>query len=212
MERDYSASELVALLNQQDECDWIEAKGSGKATYYVPGKLLSTPASNLSTPAQNINNDREGELSTPVRGSNLPTSALKDNRLKKNENQSDNAQFFELPTNLESLPTNFRLLSTKLKDISPTEQKAIEQLDRQIQQLPKRINDRKKLESIICSLCELTFFKVSELAHVLNKNEKYLYHNYIKNLLKKGRLVYKYPEMINHPNQAYKTENRKQGK
>lgn len=38
---------------------------------------------------------------------------------------------------------------------------------------------------------------------LLNKREDYLRSKYINELLKEGRLNYRYPEVLSHPQQAY---------
>ena len=36
----YTAKELFELLNEQDECPWIEAKGGGESTHSVMENCL----------------------------------------------------------------------------------------------------------------------------------------------------------------------------
>ncbi len=45
--------------------------------------------------------------------------------------------------------------------------------------------------------------RLQELIVLLNKTEKYISRKYIKPMIDSGDLQYRFPEMINHPNQAY---------
>ena len=45
------------------------------------------------------------------------------------------------------------------------------------------------------------------MADILKRGEKYLLRHYISPLREEGKLEYFYPEMPNHPQQAYKTVN-----
>lgn len=79
-------------------------------------------------------------------------------------------------------------------------------LRNQVLNLKKRESNKEKISSIILSLCRLRPYRLSELALLLNKGDNYISNEYIKPLLGVS-LDYKYPEVINHPNQAYLTIN-----
>src|SRR5690606_18929003 len=113
-----------------------------------------------------------------------------------------------LPTNLNTLPTNLLGLATKLSGYSQERLEGLLEINDRIDLLPKRIKDKAELNKIILDLCEIDSFKLNEIATVIGRNEKYLYQDYIKNLLISKNLNYKYPDMINHPDQAYLTINK----
>lgn len=139
----------------------------------------------------------------------LPTEQLKSTYIKEADNVGSirKKEFVsdKIPTNLKALPTNLNALPTNLSGLSHDSIKKLLDLKKRIDNLPKRINDKSLLEEIILKLCEIQHFKLSELSGIIKKNEKYLYQEYIKSLLEKGKLVHKHPDMINHPEQAYIT-------
>jgi ATP-dependent DNA helicase RecG len=83
----------------------------------------------------------------------------------------------------------------------------LEILDR-IKALNKREHDKGKIETIILDLCNLRALKASEIAGYFQKEESYFKRKYLSNLISEKRLKYLHPEMINHPEQAYLTNNR----
>lgn len=139
----------------------------------------------------------------------LPTDKLKDTYIKLTDKQTDKdiRQTFtdSLPTNFDGLPTNLGSLSTNLSALPAKSIIRLSKLKERLDALPKRINDKEVLKNIIIELCDVHNFKLSELAELIGKNEKYLYQNFIKTLLRSNRLAYKHPDMINHPEQAYYT-------
>ncbi|MDX2247555.1 MAG: ATP-binding protein [Bacteroidia bacterium] len=127
----------------------LDAKGKGKATYYVSGvgigktvRVLSTPLPILSTPL--------AVLSTP------PTERISEN------------------------------------------------LKIRINQLGKRVNDETILIQIIKEMCADDYFKSAEIAEILGKREDYIKRKFLSPMINNGELKYRHPEMINHPEQAYK--------
>jgi ATP-dependent DNA helicase RecG len=48
--------------------------------------------------------------------------------------------------------------------------------------------------------------KASEIAKYLNKGDDYIKRKYLSDMIKEKQLCYLYPEMINHPEQAYKIQ------
>ena len=45
--------------------------------------------------------------------------------------------------------------------------------------------------------------KASEIASYLNKGDDYIKRKYLAEMIQDKELVYLYPEMLNHPEQAY---------
>jgi ATP-dependent DNA helicase RecG len=113
-----------------------------------------------------------------------------------------------LPPDLSTPPPDLSTpppdLSTPPPDLSTPPLKI---LDR-IKALNKREHDKGKIETIILDLCNLRAMKASEIAGYFQKEESYFKRKYLSNLISEKRLKYLHPEMINHPEQAYLTNNR----
>jgi len=62
-------------LRELKEYELLISKGKGKATYYVPGNKLTTPAPDLNTPASGLSTPPPG-LSTPPPGLSTPPPSL----------------------------------------------------------------------------------------------------------------------------------------
>ncbi len=63
---------------------------------------------------------------------------------------------------------------------------------------------RENLKELIKKLCSLGPLQPSELGRILNRNPQYLKSDFLYKMIKKGELVYFYPEQPAHPGQAYK--------
>ena len=111
------------------------------------------------------------------------------------------------------IPTNYPSdLSAPVEPLSaPVENSSVYQLPGEllemIENLPIRISDPTMLKHLILRLCAWKPLKSSEMADILKRGEKYLLRHYISPLREEGKLEYFYPEMPNHPQQAYKTVN-----
>ncbi|WP_233757250.1 RNA-binding domain-containing protein [Algoriphagus sp. AGSA1] len=64
---------------------------------------------------------------------------------------------------------------------------------------------REELEKIILQLCKENFMKKEELAKALGKSESYIRNKILPDLLKRGKLIKRFPFTHNHPEQGYKT-------
>lgn len=109
-----------------------------------------------------------------------------------------------LSTPLPDLSTPPLDLSTPPSGLSTPPQEILER----IKDLNKREHDKGKVESIITDLCKLKPWKASEIAAYFNKEEAYFKRKYLSTLIAEKKLKYLHPEMINHPEQAYITNNR----
>ncbi len=72
-------------------------------------------------------------------------------------------------------------------------------------QLGKKVPSTKLREAII-ALCEWKEMTTSELAAILKRDKKRLVRKYLTPMTKEGLLQYKYPQMLEHPGQAYRTK------
>ena len=79
-----------------------------------------------------------------------------------------------------------------------------EELVQMINSLKKRESNKEKVAEIIVALCKIKPYTLSELSILLNKTDNYISNEYIKPLLG-SKLNYKFPDVVNHPEQAYKS-------
>lgn len=145
----------------------------------------------------------------------LPSSLLKATYQPAAEDTLVGNRPNALPTNLSTLPTNLSALPTNLSalpfDLSALPEDSLGKLSNlmdQINNLPKRINDKSLISELILQLCEIHTFKLNELALIIGRSDKYILREFIKPLLNEKKISYKYPDMINHPDQAYLTTNK----
>jgi ATP-dependent DNA helicase RecG len=109
------------------------------------------------------------------------------------------------PTQLEGKPTQLKDKPTQLKDKST---QLPDELKEKINQLGQNYRSAENTKNMILELCHWKDLSLNQLVTILNKNEKYLKHDFITPLRKHGKLEYTIPEMPNHPKQAYRTVNK----
>jgi ATP-dependent DNA helicase RecG len=73
----------------------------------------------------------------------------------------------------------------------------------QVGQLGQRSRDKDRLRGVLLALCGRRFYRADELARITDRNPEYLQKGYLSPLVAEGRLVYRYPDDPNHPQQAY---------
>ncbi|MFW5758928.1 MAG: hypothetical protein ACOC4J_03650 [Bacteroidota bacterium] len=88
---------------------------------------------------------------------------------------------------------------------TPVREKISNDLADKIDTLGKRVNDETVLTNLIKEICCYGSFKSSEIAELLGKREDYIKRKFLSPMIGAGELEYLYPEMINHPEQAYLT-------
>ena len=67
----------------------------------------------------------------------------------------------------------------------------------------KRINPH-IMKKVILQMCQHEFLTIKELVRYLKRSERTLREEYVKPLVEDKKLMLKYPNNLNHPNQAYK--------
>jgi len=77
-----------------------------------------------------------------------------------------------------------------------------------IKSIKQREKDRDKIKEIIKDVCRTRYYTLIELSIVFDRTIKYLSREFIKPMINSGEIKYKYPEMLKHPKQAYKTINK----
>ncbi len=110
-----------------------------------------------------------------------------------------------LSTPAQHLSTPVEPLSTPPQDLSTPPQ---DLLDR-IEQIKDREHDVEKVKNIIKDLCTFKTMKAIEIAKYLSKGDDYIKRKYLSDMIKDKQLYYLYPEMINHPEQAYLNQENK---
>lgn len=117
-----------------------------------------------------------------------------------------------LSTPVEDLSTGVKNLSAGVKEVStPVEDLSTPALidtsiKEQIDNLKLREHDASKMKNIIIQICQKRAVKAVEIANILGKGEDYIKRKYLTEMIDDGELTYLYPEMKNHPQQAYKTK------
>ena len=151
-----ASNELRALKNQE----LLANKGKGKATYYVPGKLLAVSQHVGGTTIQQVISAPPLEISAPPLEISAP------------------------PLEISAPPL---------------------EISERIAELKKREHDAEKIKDIIVDLCKIRAMKATELAGYFGKGEDYMKRKYLSTMIADKQLQYTYPEMLNHPEQAYKS-------
>ena len=113
-------------------------------------------------------------------------------------------QLGNLSTSLNAASTPLDVASTPVNAFSALADVGISgELKLKIADLGQRVNDMEKLKIIIMEICTDQYFKFTEIARILSKHEDYLKRKFLKPMIERGALEYQYPEMPNHPHQAY---------
>ena len=75
----------------------------------------------------------------------------------------------------------------------------------EISSLRKKEHNFEKVSDLIRKVCSIKSMTSNEIAQIFNKREDYLRRKYLNKLIAEKKLKYLYPEMLNHPEQAYIT-------
>jgi ATP-dependent DNA helicase RecG len=130
------------------------------------------------------------------------------------DSASPTAKTHELPVETHELSAKTHELSAKTHELSAKTHKSLAQ-HHILERLPEKLQlklielgthpGKDKRKEIILEICECGEWSSSEIASLVKiKDPLYLRREYLNKLLKLGKLTYKYPEMPNHPRQAYK--------
>jgi ATP-dependent DNA helicase RecG len=175
----------------------LEMKGKGSATYYVPGSVFpmhvdskreSGPEDKLSLGGANkqplATKTPPPGLKTPARGLKTPPRDLKapPPGLKTPPRSTTTGGELDREVLLEALDMGLR---------------------ERLEKVGRRTADKAWIEDLVVDLCRDRPFRKEELALLFNKREHYFRTKYINRLVQLGRLKYLYPEVLNHPEQAY---------
>ena len=170
------------------------SKGKGKANYYIPGPDLKTELITVSTEPIAVCTEPNA-LSTESNSHNTEPIAL-----------STEPGGFNTEANLLT-PDDYELLSKETNVID--RENLLKELPSEIRfkilELKGRVSNLLKLKEIIKDICNIRPFKLVEIASLLQKDDNYLSRKYLKPMIDSFELRFQYPEMINHPDQAYKS-------
>ena len=170
----------------------LKPRGKGKATYYIAGDGLNLEVSNgvntaIVTPSTEPSLSTEPVLaSTEPRLNTEPVLNFEDNSLTTvvGDALSTEANSIDRNALLEELPYELKIKILELKE---------------------RENDLQKINEVIQEICKVRPCKLVEIASLLQKGDNYISRKYLKSMIDLGELRFLYPEMINHPDQAYCT-------
>lgn len=164
------------------------SKGKGKATYYISGPGLSTEAPDaLSTEPTRVNTEPSTLNTEPGGTKTEPGGTTTEDDLQATEDVeflSREANEIDRENLLKELPS---------------------EIQSKIFELKERESNSLKMREVIKDICNIRPLKLVEIASILQKGDNYLSRKYLKPMIDSGELRFQYPEMINHPDQAYKS-------
>ena len=116
----------------------------------------------------------------------------------------------ELGENEQELGENDRELGENEQDLGEKVRGALPgELQERIENLPKKAPKQQRQE-LLTEICKYGTWTAKELAELMNlKDQKYLKREYLHELLEQGKIAYQYPDMSNHPQQAYSKPTKK---
>jgi len=79
-----------------------------------------------------------------------------------------------------------------------------------IQSIGKRL-EPEKARNLIVDLCRWRPLSAEEIASFIKKTTSYVSQKYLYGMVRDGRLVYLYPEMVKHPGQKYRADSDNEG-
>jgi ATP-dependent DNA helicase RecG len=185
-------------LREMRQLGLIEKKGKTRGTYYVPTFPSAATDINISLDAF------EGDAKPQMLGPDAQMLGPKDDML--------GPQGGMLGANAQMLGPQGGMLGPQ--DKTPTaavmkggqKQSVVElpaHIQNRIDELGPKAGSRADLESLVVDICVDQAMTLKQLAAVLRRNDTALQQQYLNPLIKSGRLVYLFPEMKNHPDQAY---------
>ncbi len=120
--------------------------------------------------------------------------------LLQGSNREINKQ--DLAANTQELSRNTRELASNAQELVSDTQELPQSLREAIEHLTPKTR-KPKLQHIILQLCELRAWTAEALATLLNRKVEALRTSHLTPLRQKDLIAYVYPEVVNHPNQAY---------
>lgn len=175
-------------LRRLRDAGLLAQKGRGSATYYVPTERLAVEEEGLSSKPEALSSKSQQGLS-----SNPPTLSTNPEGLS---------------TKLPALSTKHEELSTKFSEEDARQRKAL--LDELPGALAARIgamgqrHPPGEVYDAIVEVCRLRDWRAEEMATLLRRHPRYVRNNYLRPLMRDGRLTMTNPDEPNDPQQAYR--------
>jgi ATP-dependent DNA helicase RecG len=170
-----------AALRRLRDIGLLAQRGRGSATYYVPGERLG-----LAEPSQGA----DGKLSSNPRGLSSNPGSLSSNASGISSNPPAPDEVSER-TRLDDEAR--RILLDDLPGSLAARLGAIG-----LRHPPQEI------QNIVVDLCVLRAWRVDELSLVLRRNPEVVRQNYLRPLMREGRIAMTRPEEPNSPQQSYR--------
>lgn len=172
-------------LRRLRDAGLLAQKGRGSATYYVPTERLIADEASLSSKPETLSSkSSEGLSSKPDALSSKPPA---------------------LSSNPTALPDEPETLSTRYDETQRSQL-----LDTLPGSLAARLgaiglrHPPQETRELVMALCALRDWRVEELSLVLRRNPEVVRQNYLRPLMREGRLVMTNPDEPNDPQQAYR--------
>ncbi len=172
-------------LRRLRDAGLLAQKGRGSATYYVPTDRLTLDEASLSSKpevlssksGEGLSSNHQGLSSNPeALSSNPPTLSDEPEALSTKYDETERNQLLDdLPGSLAA-----RLGAIGLRHPPP------------------------ETRELVVALCALRDWRVEELSLVLRRNPEVVRQNYLRPLMRDGRLVMTNPDEPNDPQQAYR--------
>ncbi|WP_343624393.1 ATP-binding protein [Roseateles puraquae] len=171
-----------AALRRLRDAGLLQQKGRGSATYYVPAERLGLADKALEAGADAGLSGKPPGLSTNPGGLSSNPRDLSSNPSPLSSNPQTAEQDAARAALLDDLPGS---LAARLGAIG--------------QRHPPH-----EVQDLVVALCALRDWPVNELALVLRRNPEVVRQNYLRPLMRDGRLVMTRPDEPNAPTQAYR--------
>lgn len=196
---EYTAQELFEILNESDECAWIEAKGIGDSA----ASVMETVCSYANEPGLG-----GGYILMSI---SADLRELKGYELLISKGKGKATYYVPGSMLVNTLNTQGDALSTQPPAFStqPPDTEIPLEILNEIASLRKKEHNLGKVSDLILKVCDIKPMISNEIALIFNKREDYIRRKYLNKLIVEKKLRYLYPEMINHPNQAYLTNSKK---
>lgn len=180
----YTASTELKYLKSQS---LLEQKGKGRGTYYIANLNIFQDINTLDVPHYE-------EVNAKFNGQQEITGFIPEGDINNTEGNNYNTEGYYYNTEDE---TEKKELREKLLDELTIAVRS------RIEVLKKRETDLSRLKTLVEEICKNRAYTLKELALIFDRTEDYLSRQFIKPLIIEKRINYLYPDMINHPEQAY---------
>ena len=196
----YESSIANTDLRKLTKIGLLYTKGKNRSAYYLPSKEFKERYIDSSVLELSVDLD-ESILSLPTNLLLLSTKLSAPVAVTSAPVAVTSAPVTVTSAPVENVKESIRTFS----NLTSEEIRLLSEIVEEIENLPKRIEDKDVINRLIIRLCSIDSFKSKELSIIFGRSDKYLLREYISQLLKSGKLSYLYPDMLNHPSQGYKS-------